>query len=652
MDFGILGPLRIRVADNAVVVRAAKQRSLAAGLILHANKIVTVDELTELLWDEQPPPGARGAVQAYVMRLRHALGDTPGQQLIRTAADGYLFATPPETVDHVRFRRLACMADRSAAAGQLSLASRQLDEALELWRGPAFADIESDLLRREVPVLAEQRLIAIERRIEIELALGHHRRVISELRALVAEHPLRERYWYLLMLALHHSGWRADALAAYRRARRLLTDELGIEPGDELRKLHEAVLADRPIAGVDKCARYGGTGSSADDGLAGHASPGDGRPNNARVTPRPPEGSRQIRCVPGGGLAGGHASVTVRAGGSRDPWVRQCQLPRDVGDFVGRVATAGQLTAELTAGSAVVPVVVLSGPPGVGKTALAIRVAHHVRRAFPDGQLYARLSGAGGRPRRVSAILAELMIATGLCRNSIPEKLDQRAAVFRAWLADRRVLVVLDDAAGAPQVRSLLPGTPGCAVLATGRTDLRGLTALDGASGHVLDVLQPPEALALLSHILGEDRVAAEFAAAEDLAAVCGHLPLALRISAANLASRPGQRLGSYVAELRAEDLLAKLCVNGDPAAAVHAAFDTSYDALDPVLRRLFGLLGLLPRPDFTPGDAAALLDTDAAQAARLLDRLAAASLIHLHAPGRFRFHNLLKTYAAQKASA
>jgi len=670
VDFGILGPLRIRTVDGVVPVRPAKQRTLAAALILRANKNVAIDELTEFLWDDRPPRGARGTVQAYVMRLRRALGDGAGRELIRTVAGGYLLAVPPEAVDLLRFRRLVESAERSADADQLAAASRQFGEALALWRGPPLSDIESDVLRRgEISMLAEQRLLTVERRIEIELTIGHHRQVIPQLRALVGEHPLRERYWYLLMLALYKTGWRCDALAAYRRVRQLLTRELGIEPSDELRELHEAALSDRSAARADAPSQHGrwaghATNSHATDN---HAAADSYTGNSRAANGRAAGVSRDVRPggagpthghdgAPGQGRLRGHLAtglgpVAPTAHGCPGTWVTQCQLPRQIGDFIGRAPATEQISAALTSTEPTVPVAAISGLPGVGKTALATRVAHRIRAAFPDGQLYARLTGNGGRPRNVAAVLADLMLATGLCPSSIPKGLDQREAAYRSWLADRRVLIVLDEAADAAQVRPLLPGTPGCAVLTTSRNDLRGLIALDNAVGYVLDVLAPPEAVALLSRRLGADRVAAEPTAAAELAAVCGYLPLALRIAAANLARCPSRTLGSYVTDLKAGNRIAKLTVDGDSAAALQASFDISYAALDPGLRRFLAVLTPLRRSRFTSADVAALLNTDEAVAARLLDRLAAASLIRRPASGGFELHDLVGIYAAEKAS-
>ena len=591
---------------------------MLAALILHVGETVTVDDLTEFLWAQRPPSGARGAVQAYVMRLRQVIRDDADNPLIRTASGGYVLAAPPESVDLVRFNRVVQQADEAAARGDTQTASRLLGEALGLWRGPPLADIDSDTLSRyEVPKLGEQRLLAIERRAEAEFACGRHREVLTDLCGLVAEHPMRERYWYLYMLALSRSGRRAEALSAYRRARKLITEELGIEPGDELRQLHQAVLTGR-----------------SEHRLEAHRADREPR---ARVG----GGEHQALPLPADPAAGDEPPAGRRS------WVKPCQLPRDIGDFVGREELADQIRAGLTPCGNGVPIRVISGVPGIGKTALALRVAHRVRRAFPDGQLYARLTQDGGTPRDPAAVLADLMVATGLGRGMIPDGLDQRATAFRAWLADRRVLVVLDDATTSAQVRPLLPGTGGCAVLVTSRADLRGLTALDGARQHLLGALSPQEAVTLLGRLAGPARVAEDPAATAEIAALCGHLPLALRIAAANLTGTPARPLRSHLLELEA-DRLGRLAVAEDPAAAVRTAFDMHYASLDPALQRLFHLLGTMPAGDITVAGVAGRLGADHATTAQLLDHLADANLIHEHVRGQFRMHDLLRVYAAQ----
>jgi amino acid adenylation domain-containing protein len=609
VEFGILGPLKIVVDDSSVVVPAAKQRALLATLVLHAGRLLMLDKLTDAVWDERPPRDARGAIQAYIMRLRRVLGRPAGVPLIHTVPGGYLLDVDEDAVDAARFRRLTRQAERSAADGLLVAASREFGEALKLWRGQALEDVESASLHRgEALQLAEQRLIATERRIEIELALGHHRDVIDELTTLVAAHPLRERYWHLLMLALHQSGWRADALAAYQRARRLFIAELGIEPGDELRGLHDAILAGRPFT----AARGPATARRPDAGAP--AGPGRGPAGTPQPGRRP--GDMAARRQPAGGARRGLAADAPALPATTDGWLRQCQLPRDTGDFTGRAAITEQMAADLCQPWQAVPVVAVCGPTGAGKTALAVRVAHRVRGQFPDGQLYLQLQQPGRQAAAgLGRVLADLMLATGRPRASIPSGLDQRAAAFRGWLADRRVLLVAENVTSTAQVRLLLPGTPGSAVILTSRHDLRALTVLSGARHYALGALGPAEAVELLERILGS-RVRAEPAAAARLAELCGHLPLALRIAAASLASAPDLPLERYVARLGTD--------GGEPGRAdgqstpAQALFGDPYDHLSPALRRL---LRLLSEQDFSTAEMAALLRAPASRPRRRIPR-------------------------------
>jgi hypothetical protein len=351
---------------------------------------------------------------------------------------------------------------------------------------------------------------------------------VPELTALTSKHPLRERPWAQLMLALYRCGRQGEALQAYRTIARHLVEELGIDPGEELRRLHRGILAADPSLAAPPAA-------PAPDG-----SPPAGRPHAGRGS--------------------------VAAPGDRAPsdrWVPQFQLPLDIGDFVGRADLADRVE-RLLADDPGTPIVTLSGSPGVGKTALAVRVAHRLRSRFPDGQWYVRLGGATD-PRDPGDVLAELLGASGVERAGVPERLDARAAALHARLADRRVLLVLDDAAGAEQVEPLLPSTAGCAVLATGRQELARLTASHAASAVTVDLLPPAEAEAQLTRILGAGEDAAGVA---ELAELCGYLPLALRIAAANLAGRPGATVARSVAELRGGNRLSRLALTGDLSAA------------------------------------------------------------------------------------
>ncbi|MEU5690872.1 BTAD domain-containing putative transcriptional regulator [Actinosynnema sp. NPDC020468] len=585
VEFRVLGPLQVLVNGQQVVVRAGRQRSLLVSLLMRAGSSVSVDELAEHIWGAEPPARARGTLQTYVMRLRQVLGpEVP----IRTVPDGYLIDVDERTIDVMRFEQLVEEGEQERTGGRLESASAIFTAALQLWRGPAMVDVPSEVLHRdEVPRLGERRLHVEERRVEVDLELGRHAELIPQLSRLTSEHPLRERLWSQLMVALYRSGRQADALGAYRRVSGLLAEQLGIDPGDELRRVHQQVLTGAPAFGKQN----------------------------------PP--ARPDRVVPS-------------------------QLPADIGDFVGR-EQAVQLIEALLRTAQGVPVVTLAGPPGVGKTALAVHAAHKMRQFFPDGQLYVNLRGyAQGPPLSAVDVLPRFLRAQGVPPESVPLDQDEQEAMFRSRLTDQQVLLVLDNAANAEQIRPLLPGSPGCAVLVTSRDTLRGLAVSHAASNVRLDVLDVSETRALLAGMLGEEVVAAQSDAADELAQLCAHLPLALRIAAANLLSRPEITISSYVDELRAGNRLAALAVEGDERAAVHAAFDLSYTALKPELAQSFRLLSLAPG-DITPDVAAALGGLTTQDARRRLDRLATANLVDNHAPGRYQFHDLLRDYAAER---
>ncbi|HEY0641375.1 MAG TPA: BTAD domain-containing putative transcriptional regulator, partial [Pseudonocardiaceae bacterium] len=591
MKFGVLGPIRVLDGDRVVAVPSGRVRTLLAVLLLRAGHVVPVDELVDRLWDETPPVNPRGAVQTYVQRLRRALG--PGAALVRTQRHGYVIDVEPPRVDLGAFRLLVRRAaDTAEPAGRAAL----LEEALGLWRGGPLADVPADtLLRDEVPRLVEERLHAMESLMAARLELGRHAEVVAELTALTGEHPLREPFWGQLMVALHRCGRQAEALDAYRTVAATLADQLGIDPGEELRRLHQAIV----------------TGEVGEVGVTGTA-----------------------------GTAG-----TVAAGEpAGHGWRAVCQLPLEPGGLVGRRAAADRVR-ELLTRPGPVPVVTVSGPPGVGKTALALHVAHRVRPEFPDGQWFVRLAGAAA-PRDPADVLAELLRASGEDGAAVPDGPEERAAALRARLADRRVLLVLDDAAGVAQVAPLLPGTTGNAVLVTSRDDLAGLAVFHGGHGVRLSALDGADAGVLLERALGSARARAEGDAVAELVELCGRLPLALRIAAADLTARPERPVADYVAELRTGDRPIAPAVDGDPHADVRDPSEVrdasgvrdASDVRDAAggtpgepRRRLLRLLGAVPGLDLPAGEAAALLDEAAALlgepgAAKLLDGLAAAT--------------------------
>ncbi len=589
LELCVLGPLELTVAGSTVRLGGHKQRLLLAALVCHANKVVSTGRLLQQLWDQEPPPSARKNLQTYVLHLRRMLGD-PGRVAHRPP--GYSLVLGDGELDVERFRALVERARAAMAAVRPGEAQGLLEQALALWRGPAFADLEdASTMLEEATALEEERLAAMELRVEAELALGRHAELVPELSSLVAAQPLRERLRAQLMLALYRSGRQAEALAVYRQARQLLVEELGLEPGEDLRELERAILAgDRAL----------------------------GPPSPAVAATAP------------------------------------AQLPADVAEFTGRAGGLERLDALLTArrdeGGAV-PVTAITGAAGVGKTALAVHWAHRVSGRFPDGQLYVDLRGyAATSPLRPVQALAALLRALGVAADRVPMEVEEAAGLYRSLLAHRQVLVVLDNAASAMQVRPLLPGSAGCAVVVTSRDRLAGLIAREGARRLPLGVLGPEESLTLLARVLADGRVEAELPAASELAKMCGFLPLALRIAAANLACQPDQTLAVYLAELRAGDRLERLAVDSDPQAAVRAAFDCSYAALTPDARLAFRRLGLVPGPDFSLPALASLTAAPVERARRTLDRLVGAHLVERRGPGRFGFHDLLRLYAQQRA--
>jgi DNA-binding SARP family transcriptional activator/tetratricopeptide (TPR) repeat protein len=604
--FHILGPLEVWDGGRPVAVGGPQQRAVLALLLVYANQVVSADRLADHLWGEHAPPTARSLVQGCIAGLRRALR-SGGDQWLLTRPPGYVLRIPPGALDLDGFEELIDAADEASGEGSTSAlekASALLREALSLWRGPALDGITLEACRAEASRLEERRLTVLERRIDIDLRLGLHWGLVGELQNLVRDHPLRERLWAQLMTALHRADRRADALDAYRTVRRALVDGLGVEPGATLQQLHRAIL------------------SGAE----------------------PPPAYRRPEPVPV------PEPVVAPVG-----WAVPAQLPATVSAFTGRERHLKRLDELLSAdhsGQArAVAIGVICGTAGVGKTALAVQWAHRTAEQFGDGQLYVNLRGYATTPAlRPIEALAGFLQALGVPAEQVPAEPEQAAAMYRTVLAGRKMLVVLDNAQSAEQVRPLLPGGAGCVVLITSRDKLGGLVAREGAEHLTLDVLAADEADTLLARVRGRDRVAAEPAAVATLARLCAFLPLALRIAAANLTLHPKRTVAEHVTELGTGSRLRALAVDTDDHSAVRAAFDLSYGYLAPAARRLFRLLGLAPGSDFTADAAAAMGDTDPPSADLLLGRLSDAHLIDEHSTGRYTFHDLLRLYAAERA--
>lgn len=585
MRYRLLGPLAVDVDGRPVEIAAPRDRVLLAMLLLQPNRVVTVDRLVDAVWGDAAPATARAQLHTCVSRLRRLLPDT-----IRTDTAGYRAAVTDDDLDTVTFAALAAAGRAAAAAGDLRGAQTLLRRALDLWRGPALAGVDSPAVQAHAVALEERRDAALEDCVDVELRLGLHAELIGQLTALVEQHPLRERLAGQLMTALARVGRTADALTVYRRLTATLDDELGLRPGDALQRLHDDLL-------------------------------------HPAVDPAPP--------------AAAAPTPAVRA---PRPWT----LPRDVADYAGRDDLIADLVAAAGTGAAGdVPVVVtVDGMAGVGKTSLAVHLAHRVSDRFPDGRLFLDLRAHGDRPPlHPHEALGLLLGHLGVEPAKVPADPDERVARWRSEAAGRRLLVVLDNAADAAQVTPLLPGASAALVIVTSR---RRIAGLDGARTVSLDVLSPAEAQRLITTVVGA-RAVADPAATADVARLCGHLPLALRLAAARLAHRPSWSVADLADRLRrAHPAAVDLAVDGR---SPQAAFELSYRQLPEPAQRLFRLLGVHPAGELSTLVCAAIGGLTAADTDALLALLVDGHLLNEPVAGRFRLHDLLREYAAHLAA-
>lgn len=602
-EFRVLGPLEVLFDGVAQRLGSAGVRGVLACLLLEPNQVVSMDRLIDTLWGESPPATARTILHGYVARLRKLFGanaaDTGDDQPeIVTRPPGYLLRADSDRIDAHRARALINHAQGLEPAER----SRALGEALTLWRGPVLSDISSNRLHRMIaPNLDELRLLAVEDRIAADLELGEDQRLIVELSTLVDANPLRERLTGQLMLANYRAGHRAEAQARYHGLRVGLSTELGIDPGPELRSLYERLLRD-------------------DDSLLS---------------------SRQRH---GAGSSSG-ISRPIPA-----------ELPPAVAGFVGRsreLEALDRMLSEREQGSANL-LAVLTGTAGVGKSALAVTWAHQVTQVFPDGQLYASLRGFDSEraPLAPGEALTSMLKTLGVAADAIPVDVEDRTALYRTLLADRRVLVLLDNARDSEQVRPLLPGSSESLVVVTSRRRLDGLVVRSGARVLPLETLPTETAIELLDRAGAPGRSASEPDAARELAELCGGLPLALRIAAARLAANPGRGAADLVHELTDERNRLHAFDIDDADTSVRRAFDISYRNLHPTHASTFRMLGLVPGHTFTVHAVAALCGTDPISARRRLRALALAHLVTEPVPDRFGMHDLLRLYARDLLSA
>ncbi|WP_280708336.1 BTAD domain-containing putative transcriptional regulator [Kitasatospora sp. GP30] len=616
LRFCVLGRMLGERGGVPVVLGSPQQRAVLAVLLLTPGHTASTSDLIDALWPDDPPSHARTTVRTYVWRLRRSLavGAEPVDQTegrLSSVPGGYHLDVPTGCVDALRAERLVAEAGGASAGGAPERARALLGEALALWQGEPLVGIPGPFAARQRSRLGDLRLTLLEERVALDIALGRAALCVSELTALTQEFPLRERFHELLMRALCQAGRQTEALEVFRSARRLLVRELGVEPGRDLAALHGRILdGDPELTGRAPAVRPGG-GSGAPTG------PGEPEP-----TPDPER---------------------------PDALPRPAQLPPDDADFTGREAAVEALCAALTAaapGRDALRIGAVAGMGGVGKTALAVHVAHRVKEHFPAGQLYADLRGDGG-PVTPEAVLTAFLRALGTAPEALPDGLAAKSALFRSLTDGRRLLVVLDNAVDSAQIRPLLPGAAGCAVLVTSRAWLAGLP---GARQIGLTVFAPQEAQDLLERMIGAERLAGESAAALELVTACGFLPLAVRIVAARLAARPSWTVRVMVDRLSDERRRLDELRVGD--LAVQATFELGYRQLTPYQVRAFRLVAAVDCKDLGTAAAAALLGLDEHIADELLESLADVAMLESPAAGRYRSHELLRAFARRKSEA
>lgn len=624
--FRLLGPVECWDADGRVDLGPLKQRTVLAALLADAGRVVTQETLIERVWDDAPPTEVRNVLYTYVTRLRRILASArgvPRQRERDGAADadqgpddatapvllvrrsgGYLLEADPEAVDVHRLRTLTAR----AKAPDLPDAERSalFRAALADADGIPLADLTCAWAARAREHLIRQRGAALVGYAAVETRLGRPGTVVDALHQALADQPLAEELAAALMAALHHAGRTAEALEVFARARSAIAAELGVEPSAELRRLHEDILR-------------------------GTLDPVD-----------PP--------------TSGRTPSLVRGLAEPAPMVRPHMLPAQIDHFAGRPEEEAAIVRALTAaGQPSAAIVAVIGASGLGKSALALHVAHQLREQFPDGQLYAELNAGTGPTgldvASANTILVRFLRALGHAPETLPDTIEELAELYRGALAGRRVLVVLDGAPDEQRVAPLLPGSADCGVLITSRDHLAGI----GCTRVVVDVLREAEAIRLLAAVAGEDRVRAEPQAARLLIELCGRLPIAVRIAGARLLTRPHWPISHLVARLSDEGGRLDELVHG--RMTVRDALDHGYRALDNPARTLFRELGHLDDDHFDPREASRLLGTDQATADDALDQLIASHIVRpatpdAHGKPRYRVGGLTRLYARDRAQA
>jgi DNA-binding SARP family transcriptional activator len=614
VQFSLLGPVRAQRGPVELDAGPGQQRAILALLLVRANRLVTVDGMIELLWGQDPPGSSVNIIHKYIGCIRRLLepgleARASGRWLTRHG-QAYRLAADENTSDLIAFRRMVKDARSAQAEGRPAAALDLLLEALGLWRGACGEDLRLPGRNRDYFAAVDQEhAAAVTRAADAALASAQPLRILALLMQAALDEPLNESLQARLMLVLASSGQQASALSHYEEVRKRLSDELGVNPGAEMRAAHSRVLRQEipatPTGNLAECA----------------------------VTPGPAE-------LP-----------SPSPGPS--PLVRPAQLPADLPTFAGREAELLRLAEMLSSGTKLPPTVVICaivGMAGIGKTTFAIHWAHRVANRFQDGQLYINLRGFDPSDPAVAPAdaLRTLLSALGVPAADIPDGLDARAGMYRSMLAGKRVLIVLDNARDVQQARPLLPGSPGCLVVVTSRNPLAGLAMTEGARLLPLNLPSVLTAREALERRLGLDRVAAEPAAVEDIIALCGRLPLALAAVAARAAAHPDFTLASIAADLRRTRGRLDAFISAGVTADARTVFSWSYRHLSPHACRLFRLLPLQPEADITPAASASLLGVPPAEANRLVVELTNAALLTEHRPGRYSFHDLIRAYATE----
>ncbi|MCP2243386.1 AfsR/SARP family transcriptional regulator [Lentzea aerocolonigenes] len=586
MEFRILGPVGLWLDGAELPLKGSKQRTILAALLLAREKVLSDAQLGEVLWGKNPPATYQAQIYTYASRLRRHL---QGSMALIRQGPGYFMRIGTARFDYHEFETLSRSGREALRTGRFDQASELLRGALDLWRGPTLTDVTDLLAETERPGIEEVRMKTLESRIDAELALGRHHELISELVGLVNANPLRERTRAQLMIALYQGDRQAEAFATFQEGSRLLSDELGVDPGPTLKSAYQAILTNdvRPAFPVQR--------------------------SSVATTSRP------------------------------------AVLAADTPDFTGREAELDVATDRLRHRSSLVTV---TGMPGVGKTVFALHVTDQLRAEFPDGQLFADLRGSGGTPLSPGEALGTLLGGLGVSGSSLPASLEQRAHLYRSLLTDRRMIVVLDDAATDRQVRPLLTGAPHVRTIITTR---RMLTTLGGQYTLNLSPLGSADALSLFTAIVGPERVGAETSAASRIVGLCHGLPLAVRIAGARAAAKVHWPLARLATRLADPDRLLDELRLGD--LDVQERLRDGCQSLDPLSRTALLRLSLLDVPSFPHSTTSSLLGLPDASGEQITEHLLDMHLLELagiepDGSQAYRFHPLARLVAKEIALA